>query len=883
MLRRFKKVIFSSSAFLSGVILSVYINLVTTDGTPAYIYGAFGLLVVVGAYADYKRHQKEEAKQKADDKRDNRMAEQVDELHEKFISVAEFDLLPKDRMQISSLPDLHPHFVGRAEELALLDTCWQNPSANLLEFVAPGGTGKTTLVTWWLLHRLPALDTQPDAIFAFSFYSQGTGDHRQSSSDIFFSRAADFFDLKNLPTDPRERALTLARAIRARRTLFVLDGIEPLQYPPGPLEGQLKDPALRYLLKELAAAQPGLCVCTTRVVIGDLAGIQAPNHQSRPVENLDDAAGMDLLQKIGVRGTEKDLRAAVREYKGHALALRLLGNYLTDILGGDVRQRDRIPRLSDDEKSGGHARRVMEAYVKWFEEDAQSQAMTQSHRLTKTMSPEVALLHLLGLFDRPAPVAALDALLAEPDIKGLTEGLRDLDETRMRRAFNHLKKLGLLSENPLLPGELSKNLPHMPALRHLESIDAHPLVREHFGERLEKDQPEAWREANLRLYDYYRNLPEKHLPDTLEEMEPLFLAMAHGCRAGEQQKALYEVYWERISRKSGYAWAKLGAFGSDLTALAHLFERVWSQPSRNMTEYDQANVLNWVGFLLRGLGRLLEAVEPMNASLERRLIQKRWLGAAKDASNLSELYLTLGHLPEVVEYAQRSVEYADKSGDGFVKETNRNRLADAYHQSGQPEEALSQFEEAEVMQRERQPRFRFLYSVSGHQYCDLLLTFGKWEEVLERANIAHKIAVNGNAPLLTKCLDQLSIGRTHAFAAAKSPTNEHKKGAEQYLHLAVEGLRKAGTIHELPKGLLARAAWHRHCGRYAEAHTDLEEVLDIAESGSMGLYLADYHLEMARLARAQGQHEAAERHKAEALSRIRKMGYLRRLKEAEEV
>ncbi len=880
MLRRFKKVIFSSSAFLSGVILSVYINLVTTDGTPAYIYGAFGLLVVVGAYADYKRHQKEEAKQKADDKRDNRMAEQVDELHEKFISVAEFDLLPKDRMQISSLPDLHPHFVGRAEELALLDTCWQNPSANLLEFVAPGGTGKTTLVTWWLLHRLPELDAQPDAIFAFSFYSQGTGDHRQSSSDTFFSRAADFFELKNLPTDPRERALTLARTIRARRSLLVLDGIEPLQYPPGPLEGQLKDPALRYLLKELSAAQPGLCVCTTRVAIGDLAGIQAPSHQSRAVENLDEAAGVDLLQKIGVRGTEKDLRAAVREYKGHALALRLLGNYLTDILGGDVRQRDHIPHLSDDEKSGGHARRVMEAYVKWFEEDAANQAVTRSHRLTKATSPEVALLHLLGLFDRPAPVAALDALLAEPDIKGLTEGLRILDETRMRRAFNHLKKLGLLSENPLPPGELPKNLRHLPALRHLDSIDAHPLVREHFGLRLEKGQPKVWREANLRLFDYYQNLPEKHLPDTLEEMEPLFLAMAHGCRAGEQQKALNEIFVDRIMRDKMYAANSLGAYGSVLTALAHLFEKVWSQPSQNMTKADQTFVLSWTGFLLRGLGRLFEAVEPMKAAVERRVKEKVWINASQNTCNLSELYLTLGRLLEAVKCGRQSVEYADRSGDNFRKETDRCRLADALHQSGQPEEALHRFEEAEVMQRKSRPEFRLLYSVNSYQYCDLLLGLGKWEEVLERAKEGLKISTI-NHHILSIALDHLSIGRAYAFAATKKPTNECIESAEQFLSLAVEGLRHRND--HIPKGLLARAAWHRQCGRYAEAHTDLAEVLDIAESGQMGLYLADYHLEMARLTRAQGQHEVAEQHKAEALTRIRKMVYLRRLKEAEEV
>lgn len=890
MLQFIQKFIFSTVNFLLGVGLGIYTNLFTNDNVPTWVYWGFFSLVAIGLIHDFQQKQIAEKKQQADDERDDQTAIRVREIHEK-ISVFEFDLLPKDRMQISSLPDLHPHFVGRDAELNLLDACWQNPSANLLEFVAPGGTGKTTLVTWWLLNRLPTLGEQPDAIFAFSFYSQGTGDQRQSSSDPFFSRANAFFGVENPPTDPRERALALVKAVRARRSLLVLDGIEPLQYPPGPLEGQLKDPALRYFLKELAAAQPGLCICTTRVALGELAGIAAPQHQSREVENLDEAAGVDLLQQIGARGPERDLKAAVQAYKGHALALRLLGNYVAARWphDPDIRKRDQIERLFKEKKSGLHASHVMEAYVKWFEENSEavtsshSEAVTSSHRLTK--SPEVALLRMLGLFDRPAPVEALEALLAAPDIQGLTEGLRDCDEEALRDALNNLAKLGLLSEIPLPEDEMPKNLPHLPALRQVAALDAHPLVREHFGEMLEQKNQKTWREANLRLFEYYRNLPEKHQPDTLEEMEPLFLAVAHGARAGEQNLAGHEVYWKRILRsKEAYTVKRLGAFGSDLTALANLFDKVWSKPSQNLSPERQAAVLSWAGFRLRGLGRLFEAAEPMKASLERRIQQENWLESAINASNLSELYLTLGQLPEAVEYGRQAVEYADRSGDGFEKETDKSTLADALHQSGQLEEALQKFKEAEAMHRERRPEYRFLYSHSGYKYCDLLLGLGKWEEVLKRSSFMIERSKNDRkTPILTIALEILCQGRAHAFAAARNPTDEHKKGAKQYLHLAVEGLRKASDTDELPKGLLARAAWHRHCGRYAEAHSDLAEVLDIAESGHMGLYLADYHLEMARLARAQGQHEAAERHKAEALTRIRKMGYLRRLKEAEEV
>ena len=53
--------------------------------------------------------------------------------------------------------------------------------------------------------------------------------------------------------------------IAHRRTLLLLDGLEPLQYPPGPQEGRLREPALQALLRELAAFNRGLCVITTRM------------------------------------------------------------------------------------------------------------------------------------------------------------------------------------------------------------------------------------------------------------------------------------------------------------------------------------------------------------------------------------------------------------------------------------------------------------------------------------------------------------------------------------------------------------------------------------------------------------------------------------------
>lgn len=54
----------------------------------------------------------------------------------------------------------------------------------------------------------------------------------------------------------------------------MLDGLEPLQYPPGPLAGHLKDPALAALLRGLAQKNPSLCLVTTRERVADLASFR---------------------------------------------------------------------------------------------------------------------------------------------------------------------------------------------------------------------------------------------------------------------------------------------------------------------------------------------------------------------------------------------------------------------------------------------------------------------------------------------------------------------------------------------------------------------------------------------------------------------------------
>jgi hypothetical protein len=360
-------------------------------------------------------------------------------------------------VSISHLPITSSLFVGRETERAELDSAWDDPATNVFSLVAFGGVGKSSLVNAWLEDLRAENWRGAKRVFGWSFYSQGT-EATGASGDSFVNEALWWFGYKGPPvTSPWEKGVVLARLIRERRTLLILDGLEPLQHPPGAQTGRIKDPAVAAMIRELAIQNHGLCVITTRLTVADVAG--KAGAASRDLEKLPPEAGAALLSQLGVKGADSELRKASEEFGGHALALTLLGTYLRDVCDGDVRRRREVPLLEDDDEHK-HARRVISKYAEWLQES------------------ELQVLRILGLFDRPAQPDALKALRAEPAIQDLTDAVGSAQDVCWRKALARLREARLILEG-----------------KELGRLDAHPLVRAYFQEELEKDRPEAWREG----------------------------------------------------------------------------------------------------------------------------------------------------------------------------------------------------------------------------------------------------------------------------------------------------------------------------------------------------------------------------------------------------
>jgi tetratricopeptide (TPR) repeat protein len=741
-------------------------------------------------------------------------------------------------VSIARLPVTNRELFGREAELAWLDACWAE-GVHVASVVAWGGIGKTALVNRWLAGQRDMGWDGAARVYAWSFYSQGTD--RLGSSDEFIDAALRWFgDTDPTAGSPWDKGERLARLVRKERTLLVLDGVEPLQWGPGVQLGKLKDPALEALIKELGAQNKGLCLITSRINVADLDGVGGNKVRAKDLGSLSPAAGAELLNARGAKGTDEELREAASEYKGHGLALTLLGSYLEDVAKGDILKRDEIGPLMHDERHGGHARRVMTAYESWLGES------------------ETAILRMVGLFDRPVDEGEITALRKEPVVPGLTDALVGVREPGWNKAVAKLQRTGLLS------AEQDKRL------------DAHPLVREHFGEQLKRDHVEAWREGHRRLYVYLKDTANE-LPETIEEMAPLYGAVAHGCLAGKSSEALEEVYWKRIHREDEhFCLYKLGAFGSEVAVLSAFFDSPWERLAPGLSEVSQAWVLRNAGYALVALGRLPEGMRLMQLALDWRIDHVDWWHAAIIAALLSDFCRSSGDLNGALTYALRSVELADKSRYAGRMMINRTTLAASLHAMGLWKDATAQFQEAERMQEKAYPASPVLNRLWGFRYCDMLLDQSRSDEVRTRA--AQTLEWGKiHYPLLDTALDNLSLGRGHLLALQSSTAGDLAQ-TTSHLQQAINGLRHAGRQDFLPLGLLARAALHTHTRDFPAARHDLDETLTLATRCGFRLHEADAHLGHARLALALPERDPAlaREHLAKARRIIDATGYHRR-------
>ena len=597
----------------------------------------------------------------------------------------------------------------------------------------------------------------------------------------------------------------------------MLDGLEPLQQVGRGMRGELKDRAIRKMLRCLVGDHSSLCIITTRLPVHELKGRRRVAQHD--LQNLAPEDGVALLRSFTepypVHGRNVDMVAAVEEYGRHALALHLLGNALATYLDGDVRKRDTLSELIGDyDDVEQHAFKVMQAYERWLEGTV-----------------ELKLLYLLGLFDHPVEQEVLEVLW-EAVIPGLTEGVEKKAWLVARRDL--LGKFRMMSEH-----EGRDDL-----------FDCHPLIREYFGQQLKESEGEVWRKAHTVLYEYYKELPEKlwgkFLPDTLEEIKEFSPVIIHGCKAGLYAET-FALYMHRFCRENdNYLCTKLGAFEYDLSILASFFITPWDEPVLGVPQGVTVTLLHFSSFRLQSVGRTTESLKPAISSVKllEQIDQKSNEGLAKSYHHISGIFFDMGDIEKALQISVTSFKHAQASKSLFMYAASAAMAGDCYFQAGKYDLSKLAFEDAEKVQKILTPETPFLHSIAGFRYCKLLLKNENFLELRRRCTVVLEkdVLENGNNKL-----NQMSIGLTLLSIASSHLVEKNYNLAKGFANQALDELRLYNSQQHLVLGLFCLASINRSTSQNFGGYYQLQEIYEIAEPSGMRLHLTDYHLEMARL------------------------------------
>jgi hypothetical protein len=403
----------------------------------------------------------------------------------------------KLEVKLKYFPELDPFVVGRAREVDRLASLLETEAGGVVQVVALGGAGKTSLVQRFLDARAaPLAAAGYRQVFGCSFSRADIGQFIQDMAIATVGHVA-------LPLP--ERVDRICKYAESNRVLLVLDGVEAILDD----RSQLTNPYMARIIESVLRGH-GACLATSRVPIGGSRFALAPAIDVEPLSAEEILAFLDEWGLSAVGRIAQ--RRLVDITAGHPLALRILAGVLLSVpplhavetieTSSTVDIRDEVDPLSENRLA-----RVIGSYIRHLGE------------------AELAFLVTATAFEAPATFFLYETALtrAYPD----TDVNLPLVEQDLRPV------VALLIERRLLTvgtgGELS----------------SHPTVRDYFSARARDAGHSLVPIHRYLASEYLRGVPET--PETFEDALPLVTAARHAARS-QDWSLLDDVFRRRLMR-----------------------------------------------------------------------------------------------------------------------------------------------------------------------------------------------------------------------------------------------------------------------------------------------------------------------------------------------
>lgn len=723
----------------------------------------------------------------------------------------------------SMLPLTDPLPLGRENELAQMDVALQLPDCNLLQVIAFGGAGKTTLINAWLQRLMRCCDYRAYRVFAWSFHWRGFGREAGSSADRFVECALEWFGAADPSRgSPWSRATRLLGLIRRQPTILVLDGVESLQRPPGLEGGVIEDSSLALVLRELTSGMRGLCVITSRIELAEVRQFYGEAVRTLRLAPLDEVSGVRLLQRHGLTGEPSDFTRAVQNFRGHALSLNLLAGYLNMTSASRIECWEDVDGWQVTPGLASEPVRIMDAYSDWFQDTA-----------------ELNILYLVSLFDRPIGLEFLRRVVDTGGQASFWESLRMLPGDGWRLAVHRLREAQLVTVSA------DDSDPH---------IDEHPLVRAYFAGRFRDQQPVAWKRGHLSIVDQLeRGWRAQAAPE--RSLEPLFQAVVHACLAREYARA-YALYEQDI-KQGQISMFHMGSHHADLACLRQFFTEPWRQVVADLPMPARFYLLSCVAANLVTLGRIDEAISPLLQSVDGLIAQGEIQKAVVASGALVSMQLYVGNLGAAFALIERVESLVASVGSQLLGAVVDNYVGHALYLSAQPEAAASRFAAAQSVYLQESPPEPVGFPMVNCFHALFLVETGDAAAGLRHALRALQWRRDG---AWQTRFDTTTLNAMDHLAAGLAWLRLGDCGqAEPYLETQIEMLRTVDDWLFLPFGLIHRSELYLAQQRHAAARADLDEALRIAGNTGARLLQRDAAYALARLCMELGDWEGVGR------------------------